>query len=286
MCFKLWFGFTDLQLRRLMPRFVLLAALASAVLTALPGAAIGDVSKASDWVGRSVVTDAGQPLGRIEDIAIDIEAGSIAYLVVSIGSFLIEDSLIAVDPDALAPSAQGDALVLFSDSLEQARRFGAENWPAAADVLPSDEAGDGELVAAESTGESGATGFDRGGSAMISDGRRRATFADGERKIEPVSRARSTAADRVSRAGLSSGSEGGSGEDSGDSAAAVIDASTLPLPSFRSLDGNGDGVLSRREIGARLGRSESFPEVDVDASGAVDRFEYELLQAARGDTGS
>lgn len=245
-----------------------------ALLLGMPAKVLADVSKASDWVGRAVITDDGQPLGRIEDIALDVEAGEIRYLVISVGSFLIENSLIAVDPDALAPSAQGNALVLFTDSLEQARRFGADGWPDAADVGPSSKAGDGELVAAPDDAQPAATGFDRGGSAMISNGRRLATFADGERKIEPVGRSQRNVSKTPGNTVAQS------------SAAAAIDASVLPLPSFRSLDANGDGVLSRREIGARLGRAEPFPEIDVDASGAVDRFEFDLLKDARGDNGS
>ena len=76
----------------------------SAVLCGWAASGSADVSKASDWVGRAVITAEGQPLGRVEDLAIDIEAAQIKYVVVSVGSFLIEDSLIAVHPDALAPA--------------------------------------------------------------------------------------------------------------------------------------------------------------------------------------
>src|SRR5690606_13294597 len=66
------------------------------------------VLKASELKGRIVETRDGEELGRVQDFAIDLASGRIGYVVVSVGSFLIEDSLIAVAPDALRQSADVD----------------------------------------------------------------------------------------------------------------------------------------------------------------------------------
>lgn len=248
-----------------------------------------DISKASDWVGQSVVTADGKPLGRVEDLAIDLEEAKIAYLVVSIGSFLIDDSLIAVHPDALAPASNNAALVLHSDNLSNARRFGVDGWPSRADVLPSEQGkAQPEVSVSDSVADNDQRGFDRGGSATISDGRRTATYADGEARVEPIkNRARrSTPATPTSNATAKPGASAvESTTDAIDTSAlpALVDPRTLALPSFKSLDLDNDGLLNRREIGARLGLSEAFPGVDVDGSGAVDRFEFDLLKDARGN---
>ncbi len=120
-----------------MSKICLLAAcVASAFLTF---ASFAETTKASSWKGRVVVTPNGELLGRIEDLAVDVEAQQVKFVVVSIGSFLVEDNLIAIAPDAIGPSEDGRYLVVYSDQLANARRFGAESWPAQPDVLASAE---------------------------------------------------------------------------------------------------------------------------------------------------
>ncbi|MEM6709902.1 MAG: PRC-barrel domain-containing protein [Pseudomonadota bacterium] len=241
--------------------------------TLLLSTANADVSKASDWLGRAVVTAAGEPLGRIEDFAIDIEQSRIDFIVVSVGSFLIDDALIAVDPDALGPSADGEYLVLNSDDLTRARRFNADSWPGKADVLPVDEPADAPFIESESA--PAARADSSSGRAVISDGRRQATFADGERRIEPVRRSqppRSATGSPATEAGPALTTVGTEG---------VVDASELPLPSFETLDADDNGVLDRNEFGPYLGLSEDYSEIDIDASGRIDRFEFQVLEEAR-----
>lgn len=228
------------------------------------------LSKASDWVGRSVVTQDGQPLGRIEDFAIDIEQKSVAFLVVSVGSFLIDDALIAVDPDALGPSADGEHLVLNSDDLKQARRFNPDNWPAAADVLPTLAEGPAPRVPAgvEPRAEPSAAGR-----AVISDGRRQVTLADGEERMEPMGGGKPAAADSKNAAKAVNAANALPGGE--------IDAGVMPLPAFTTLDRNSDERLDRSEFGAYLGLKEQYQDIDLDDDGQLDKFEFDLLRQTR-----
>jgi sporulation protein YlmC with PRC-barrel domain len=231
------------------------------------GQASADVGKASDWIDRVVVTSDGELLGRVEDFAIDTTDLSVRFVVVAVGSFLIDDNLIAVAPDALEVSPSGEYLVAYADGLESARRFGSNTWPSAPDVLASAERGSPptDVEVPDSSDEPG--GFEEDGVATISDGRRTAMIRSGERSMSVEHDQDDAAPESMTTA--SSSSEG------------EPDATKLPLPSFATLDGNGDGQLDRREIGARLGRTESFTELDLDESGAIDSFEFDLLKSSR-----
>lgn len=221
------------------------------------------VTKAGELKGRVVETRDGEELGRIHDFAVDLESGRIAYVVVSVGSFLIEDSLIAVAPGALRASADADRrLVLETDaaSLRNARRFAARgNWPTRADVL----AAAGEREGAADPAPGGAEDErPRRGTATISDGNRTATLSAGERSIRFEGPPRTPP-----------GSE--------DPQAA---ASERPSPGnrFERLDSDGDGVLNRAEIAHELNRSDSYSDIDLDGSGGIDPDEFGELLESRG----
>lgn len=238
------------------------------LMWALLGNAYGDVVKASEWIDRVVVTHDGELLGRVEDFAIDSSEVSVKYVVVAIGSFLIDDNLIAVAPDALQLSADGEYLVVYTEGLASARRFGPGNWPPTADVLAMQERGSPPSdVQVPQTAED-SRGFAEEGVATISDGRRTAVIRSGERSMS-VEHEDSTpqAAVRV--------------RDDTDVASGEPDPTKLPLPRFGALDSNDDGVLDRREIGARLARDERFSELDTDESGTIDSFEYDLFVESR-----
>jgi sporulation protein YlmC with PRC-barrel domain len=219
------------------------------------------VTKAGELKGRVVETRDGEELGRIHDFAVDLESGRIAYVVVSVGSFLIEDSLIAVAPGALRESADADRrLVLETDaaSLRKARRFAARgNWPTRADVL----AAAGEREGAADPAPGGAEDErQRRGTATISDGNRTATLSAGERSIRFEDPPRTPP-----------GSEEAA-------------ASERPAPGnrFERLDSDGDGVLNRAEIAHELSRSDSYSDIDLDGSGGIDPDEFDELLESRG----
>src|SRR5664279_2474815 len=75
------------------------AIVADAEISAGPGA---DVVLAHQLTGYAVVTPAGEKLGVIEGIMLDIQSGRIAYAVLSFGGFLgIGDKLFAIPWTAL-----------------------------------------------------------------------------------------------------------------------------------------------------------------------------------------
>ncbi|HEX7037551.1 MAG TPA: PRC-barrel domain-containing protein [Pseudomonadales bacterium] len=220
------------------------------------------VLKASELKGRIVETRDGEELGRVQDFAIDLESGRIGYVVVSVGSFLIEDSLIAVAPDALRKSADADGRLVLEASaadLRAAQRFSQSgSWPLQADVLAA--AGDAPPDAPPAAEGEPTPRVERG-TAMISDGQRTATLSAGERSI------------RFEPAGVPPGAAAGGGDD----------AAAPPATRFERLDRNRDGSLDRAEIAHELTRNDSYSAIDRDGSGGIDPDEYQALLDRRSE---
>jgi sporulation protein YlmC with PRC-barrel domain len=225
---------------------------------------LAQTAKASDWVGRVVVTTDGELLGRVEDFSLDVEQKRVDYVVVSIGSFLVDDNLIAVHPDALGESEDSRYLVVYTDSLGSARRFGADNWPASADVLASAERQPVSVDEVEA--QDNASGFSGERVATISDGQRTATMKSGENEVQFES----------NTAALAPGAEFEvqpkrfTGSFSTDP--------VLADSEFERLDDNSDGYLSRSEIGPRLQKSVRYQDYDLDGNEGIDAFEFQILK--------
>jgi len=86
--------------------------------------------------GEKVVNEAGDHLGEIKHIMLDIKAGTIAYAVLSFGGFLgIGDKLFAVPWHALALGVANKWFVLNMDKtrLKGAPGFDKDHWPSMAD---------------------------------------------------------------------------------------------------------------------------------------------------------
>jgi len=82
--------------------------------------------------GDRVRNPAGEELGRVEAIMIDIPTGRIAYAVLSFGGFLgIGDKLFAVPWDALRIDEGEHEFILNADkrTLENAPGFDKNDWP-------------------------------------------------------------------------------------------------------------------------------------------------------------
>jgi len=98
-----------------------------------PGPEIMDAKTLS---GDAVVNSAGDGLGKIEAIMLDVAAGRIAYAVLSFGGFLgMGTKLFALPWGALTLDA-GEKRFIFDASkekLENAEGFDKDHWPSMAD---------------------------------------------------------------------------------------------------------------------------------------------------------
>ena len=91
---------------------------------------------ASTLTGDRVRNNAGDDLGKIEEIMIDLTSGRVAYAVLSFGGFLgIGDKLFVVPWSALTvdQSAHEFVLDVRREDLEKAPGFDKDNWPDMAD---------------------------------------------------------------------------------------------------------------------------------------------------------
>ena len=94
------------------------------------------VLAASTITGDRVRNSAGEDLGKIEEVMLDIPSGRIAYAVLSFGGFLgIGDKLFAVPWKALQIDTSEHEFILDvpRQTLETAPGFDKNNWPDMAD---------------------------------------------------------------------------------------------------------------------------------------------------------
>lgn len=102
-----------------------------AVATATPR-----VLSATSVIGDRVRNSAGENLGKIEEVMLDLHAGRIAYAVLSFGGFLgLGDKLFAIPWQALRLDAENECFVLDVDKevLKNAPGFDKNNWPEVSD---------------------------------------------------------------------------------------------------------------------------------------------------------
>lgn len=214
---------------------------------------VADVTRASRWIDRVVLTSEGELLGRVEDFALEQETLKVSYVVVSVGSYLIDNNLISVTPDSLSESDDGAYLVIPTDALEDAPRFADDSWPEEAQI----DAGTVESIASDP--EPQAT---RSAEIIASD--RRLTLGDdGQASIttfEPAPLV--TTSDGVVPKTHRSG---------------IIDTGGASAE-FLRFDVNKDGYLSRREIAPYFGPGLKFSSFDTDGNGGLDPFEMDVLQ--------
>jgi uncharacterized protein YrrD len=83
-------------------------------------------------IGAKVRNSAGEGLGKVEDVMIDLGHGRIAYAVLSLGGFLgIGNKLFAIPWNALKLNPGEEEFILDVDKkvLEKAPGFDRNNWP-------------------------------------------------------------------------------------------------------------------------------------------------------------
>ena len=90
------------------------------------------VLSATTMIGEKVVNTAGEHLGNIKELMIDLDDGLIAYAVLSFGGFLgMGDKLFAIPWEALTVDSESHTLILEVDKevLKNAPGFDKDNWP-------------------------------------------------------------------------------------------------------------------------------------------------------------
>jgi len=96
-----------------------------------------EVMDAATLIGDKVVNAAGESLGEIEAIMLDVRSGRIAYAVLSFGGFLgMGSKLFAIPWNALTLDAKEQRFVfnVTKEKLENAEGFDKDHWPSMADM--------------------------------------------------------------------------------------------------------------------------------------------------------
>ena len=96
-----------------------------------------EVMDADTLIGDSVVNAAGEDLGEVKAIMLDVTGGRIGYAVLSFGGFLgMGNKLFAIPWSALTLDADEKRFVLniAKERLENAPGFDKDHWPSMADA--------------------------------------------------------------------------------------------------------------------------------------------------------
>lgn len=97
----------------------------------------GLVLSTSSLTGDPVVNPEGEKLGKLQEIMVDIDSGTIAYAVIVFGGFLGRgEKLFAVPWGAVSVDTEEKRLVVDMDpaTLADAPGFDPDHWPAFSDL--------------------------------------------------------------------------------------------------------------------------------------------------------
>jgi sporulation protein YlmC with PRC-barrel domain len=90
------------------------------------------VLPATTMIGSTVVNPAGEQLGNLKELVIDLDEGRIAYAVLSFGGFMgMGDKLFAIPWEALMLNAKDRTFILDVEKevLKEAPGFDKDRWP-------------------------------------------------------------------------------------------------------------------------------------------------------------
>ena len=98
---------------------------------------LNGAAKASDLIGMTVKNYQNEKLGKVEDLAVDVESGRLVQVILSTGGFIgIGDTLTAVPPGALHHDVDQKVLHLDADKekLMAAPKCEMSNWAECCDA--------------------------------------------------------------------------------------------------------------------------------------------------------
>ena len=102
------------------------------------------ITRAKDLIGMDVKNAQGESLGKIEDVALNVASGRIAYVALSSGGFFgIRDRLYAIPLNAFAPSSADDKVLVLNidkETLKNTPGFVKTHWPEQPDQILIDKA--------------------------------------------------------------------------------------------------------------------------------------------------
>ena len=249
-------------------------------ITVIPSYGNAAVMRASDWLGHVVMTRDGKELGTVRDFGIDEHSGNVVFVVVSVGSFLIENNLIAVAPDALVRSTTEDGVLLLDTDptvLHDAKRFASDShWPTSPDVIRTP--GSSSLAAAPpasaDAGEPKTAAPPATGTATIESRSKTAHLSANERYVKETD---APAPHVLPAAPEPAATAAGA-------PAAPAKTKLEPITKFDKLDKDGDGVLNRSEFAPVMSRTDSYSKIDTNADGVIERQEFDAYESAHGAT--
>jgi sporulation protein YlmC with PRC-barrel domain len=96
-----------------------------------------DVMAASTLDGNKILCTEGDEIGKVKEIMLDVQSGTIAYVVMSSGGFLgIGDKLIAIPWSALTLDTDRKCFLLglSAERVKSAPGFDKDHWPSMADL--------------------------------------------------------------------------------------------------------------------------------------------------------